>query len=122
VLIANGQPEEAILVLEKALAVSERRPAVIGVLIRAYVRAGHRTEALRLLDELKQQQKASYVPSAAFVNAYLGLDDKEQAFVWLERAYQEQSNIVGYLKVHPYFDPLRGDLRFAKLVHQVGLD
>jgi hypothetical protein len=52
----------------------------------------------------------------------LGLGDNEQAFVWLERAYQEQSNILGFLKVLPYFDPLRGDPRFAKLVHRVGLD
>jgi TolB-like protein/Tfp pilus assembly protein PilF len=122
VLIANRQPEEAISVLEQALAGTERRPAVIAVLIRAYAQAGHRTEALRLLDELKQKQKTSYVPAAAFVNAYLGLDDKEQSFVWLERAFQEQSNIVCYLKVHPYFDPLRGDARFAKLIHRVGLD
>jgi TolB-like protein/tetratricopeptide (TPR) repeat protein len=122
VLMAKGQPEEAIPALEKALSISERRPAIIGVLIRAYAHAGRRPEALRLLEELKQRQKTNYVPAAAFVNAYLGLDDNEQAFAWLERAYQEQSNIVGFVKVHPYFDPLRGDPRFTKLVHQVGLD
>jgi TolB-like protein/Tfp pilus assembly protein PilF len=49
-LIANGQPAEAIPVLEKSLALSERSPAVIGVLVRAYAHAGRRTEALRLLD------------------------------------------------------------------------
>ena len=76
VLIANGQADEAVAVLEKAAALSERRPAIIGVLIRAYAHAGRRTEALRLLDELKRRQQAGYVPSAAFVNAYLGLGDK----------------------------------------------
>ncbi len=121
-LIAKGQPQEAIPVLEKALSLSSRSPAVMGVLVRAYAHAGRRTDALRLLEELKGRQKAGYVPTAAFVNAYLGLGDKEQAFAWMERAYQEQSNILLFLKVHPFFDPLRDDPRFAELVHRVGLD
>jgi TolB-like protein/Flp pilus assembly protein TadD len=121
-LIANCQPEEAIPALEKALSISDRSPGVIGVLIRAYAHAGRRADALRLLEQLKTRQRRGYIPAAAFVNAYLGLDDKEQAFAWLERAYQEKSNILQFLKVHPYFDPLRDDPRFADLLHRVGLD
>jgi TolB-like protein/DNA-binding winged helix-turn-helix (wHTH) protein/Tfp pilus assembly protein PilF len=120
-LIANGQPDEAIPVLQRALALSERNPAVIGVLVRAYGHAGRRAEALRLLDELKRRQQRGYVPTAAFVNAYLGLGDNEQAFSWLERAYKEHSMILQYIRVHPFFDPLRGDPRFADLVRRVGL-
>ena len=120
-LIANGQPDEAITVLEKALG-PDRNPAVMGVLVRAYAHAGRRREALRLLDELKRRQQTSYVAAAPFVNAYLGLGDNEQALAWLERAYQEQSNMLQLIKVHPYFDPLRGDPRFVDLVHRVGLD
>jgi pentatricopeptide repeat protein len=119
--IANNQPGDAIPVLEKAASVSNRSPAVIGVLIRAYARAGRRSDALRLLEELKNRKKAGYVPAGAFVNAYLGLGDTEQAFVWLEEAYKEQSNILQFVKVHPYFDPLRADPRFADLVRRVGL-
>ncbi|MBV9483337.1 MAG: tetratricopeptide repeat protein [Acidobacteria bacterium] len=120
-LIANGQPDEAITVLEKALG-PNRNPAVMGVLVRAYAHAGRRKEALRLLDELKRRQQTSYVAAAPFVNAYLGLGDNEQALARLERAYQEQSNMLQLIKVHPYFDPLRGDPRFVDLVHRVGLD
>jgi hypothetical protein len=61
------------------------------------------------LDELKRRQQSGYVPSAAFVNAYLGLGDNERAFAWLERAYTEHSMILQFIKVHPFFDPLRGD-------------
>jgi tetratricopeptide (TPR) repeat protein len=120
-LIANGQPDEAIAVLEKALG-PDRNPAVMGVLVRAYAHAGRREEGLRLLNELKRRQQTSYVPAAPFVNAYLGLGDNEQALAWLERAYEEESNILQLMKVYPNFDPLRGDPRFVDLVHRVGLD
>lgn len=55
------------------------------------------------------------------VNAYLGLGENEEAFVWLEQAYKEQSNMLQFVKVHPYFDPIRKDPRFADLVRRVGL-
>ena len=121
VLIANRQAEEAIPYLEKALSVSDRSPGVTGVLIRAYAHAGRRADALRLLAELKKRKQAGYVPAGAFVMAYLGLDEKDEAFVWLEQAYKEQSNILQWLKVHPYFDPLRDDPRFKDLLRRVGL-
>ncbi len=120
--VANNQAADAIPALEKAVSLSKGSPAAIGVLIRAYADAGRRDDALRLLADLKQRRKAGYVPSAAFVNGYLGLGDKEQAFYWLEQAYREQSNILQFLKTHPYFDPIRGDPRFADLLRRVGLN
>jgi len=121
-LIANNQPADAIPALEKAVSVSNGSPTTIGVLIRAYAHAGRRGDALRLLAELEKRRKAGYIPAAAFVNAYLGLGDKDQAFAWLEQAYKEQSNILQFLKTHPYFDPIRADPRFGDLVRRVGLE
>jgi TolB-like protein/DNA-binding winged helix-turn-helix (wHTH) protein/Flp pilus assembly protein TadD len=121
-LSGKGRNEEAIPVLKKAFTLSGGSPAVMGVLVRAYARAGHRKEALRLLEELKQRQKKGYVPAAAFVNAYLGLDDREQVFAWCERAYQEKSSILQWIKVHPFFDSVREDPRFKDLLHRVSLD
>lgn len=120
-LIANHQPDDAIPLLEKALAITDQSAAIMGVLVRAYAHAGRRTDALRLLEVLKRRRQAGYAPAAAFVNAYLGLGDHEQALAWLERAYQEHSNILLWVKVHPFFDPLRDDPRFADLVRRVGL-
>jgi len=121
-LIAKGAADEAIPVLEKAAALSDRTPAIIGVLVHAYAQAGRRSQAMGLIEELKRRQQKGYVPAAAFVNAYLGLGDKEQAFAWMERAYEEQSMILQYLKVHPFFDPVRDDPRFKDLVRRVGLN
>jgi len=92
----------------------------MGVLVRAYSHAGRRADALHSLAELKRSSQSGYLPAAAFVNAYLGLGDNEQAR--LERAYQEQSNILQFLKVHPYFDSRRDDSRFLDLLRRVGLN
>lgn len=119
-LIANNQPADAIPGLEKVVSLSGS-PAATGILVRAYAHAGRRRDALRLLAELKRRRAAGYIPAGAFVNAYLGLGDKEQAFYWLEQAYKERSNILQFLKSHPYFDPIRSDPRFADLIRRVGL-
>jgi TolB-like protein len=122
-LICNHQYEEAITVLERAASITDRSPGVIGALVWAYAHAGRRADALRMLEELKRrQQQTGYVPAAAFIYAYLGLGDNDQAFVWFERAYQEQSNILKYIKVFPPFDSVRGDPRFQDLVRRVGLN
>ena len=120
-LIEQGQPKEAVRVLEKSASVSNRNPAVLGVLVMAYARAGRRTEAMQVLDELHRRRRAGYIPPAAFVNAYLGLAEYDQAFVWLERAYQERSNILQFLKVHPFYDAVRGDPRFVGLLRRVNI-
>jgi tetratricopeptide (TPR) repeat protein len=121
-LICNNQVEEAIPVLEEAAAISDRSPGVIGALVWAYAHAGRRLDALRLLGELKRRQQTGYVPAGAFVTAYVGLGNNDEAFAWFERAYKEQSNILIYLKVFPPYDSLRGDPRFQDLVRRVGLN
>jgi TolB-like protein/Tfp pilus assembly protein PilF len=120
-LMFNRQPQEAVSVVEKSVSLSGRSPGAVAVLVSAYANAGRRSDALRLLEELQTRNQIGYVPPGAFVIAYLGLDDREQVFAWLEQAYKEQSNILQYLKVHPIFDPVRNDPRFPDLVRRVGL-
>ncbi len=117
-LVGARQFDEAIRTLEKTASLSNRSPAVLGVLVHAYAGAGRRKEALRVLGELHRRRQRGYVPPAAFLNAYLGLGGKEEAFAWMERAAEERSNIMQFLKVHPFFDSLRGDPRFAEYVRR----
>jgi len=120
-LIATEHFDEAITTLERAASLSNRSSAVLGVLVHAYARAGRRAEALRVLDELNRRRNSGYVPPAAFLNAYLGLGDKEQAFTWLERSAEEHSNIVQFLKSHPFFDLIRNDPRYAAFLRRANL-
>jgi pentatricopeptide repeat protein len=120
-LCGAEQFHEAIRALEKAASLTDRSPGVLGVLVRAYARGGRRTDALRVLDEMKMRSQKAYVPPAAFLNAYLGLGDREEAFVWLGHAADERSDILQFLKVHPFFDPLRSDPRFAEYLRRANL-
>jgi hypothetical protein len=49
------------------------------------------------------------------------VDNKDQALDWLEKAYDQHSNVMVTLKVEPGFDPLRSDPRFQNLIRRVGL-
>ena len=121
-LIGKGKPQDAIPPLERALSITHGSPGVIGLLARAYGHVGRRSEARHLIAELNRRRPKGYVPTTPFVQAYLGLGDYDQAFAWFERAYQEKSNILQWLKVEPFPDDLRNDPRFADLLHRVGLD
>ncbi len=120
--VTKGMYQQAIAELEKALALGEREPFVLGVLALAYARAGQREEALKIVSELKQVgAKRGSIQTFPFVWAYVGLGDKEQAFAWLERSYRERRDRMVSLNVDPLLDPIRSDARFHDLVRRVGL-
>jgi hypothetical protein len=85
-------------------------------LIHTYAVSGRRTKVLKGLEELRKTSKWRYVPTMYFACIYAGLMDKDQAFFWLERAYQERSDGLTYLNVEPTFDPLRSRTCFAAWV------
>ena len=118
---ANKQFDEAIAASQKAVDLSERTPGALGMLGLAYGLADRKAEANKVLDELLKLNESRYVTPAALVNVYIGLGDKDKAFEWLEKAFQERSNFVAYLKVFPIADPLRSDPRYADLLRRVGL-
>ena len=87
----------------------------------AHARLGERNQALRMLEQLEAASKERYTPAFCFAVVYAGLGEKDQAFTWLEKAYEERTSRLGYLKVEPLWDPLRSDPRFADLVRRIGL-
>jgi TolB-like protein/DNA-binding winged helix-turn-helix (wHTH) protein/Flp pilus assembly protein TadD len=120
--VERARFDHAIRALEKGAAVSDRNPMILGTLAGAYARGGHRAQARRIVDELVSLSEARYVTPGAFVFAYMGLGEHDQAFAWLERGYAERTVIMKFLRVNPMFDPLRADQRFLDLVRRVGLD
>jgi len=96
-------------------------PAQLGYLTHLYAVSGQRDEALKTLDQMKELAKQRYIPAYSFVLAYAGLGEKDQAFAWLERGYQDRDPNMTYLKIDPFLDNLHSDPRFADLVRRIGL-
>jgi eukaryotic-like serine/threonine-protein kinase len=87
----------------------------------AHARLGERSQALRTIDELKAVSKQEPVSPEVFAIIYVGLGEKDQAFAWLEKAYDERDHsLLSTLKVDPLWDPLRSDPRFADLLRRIG--
>jgi len=100
-------------------AVLDDCPLLLGALAHAYGLTGNRIKALSILDGLEEQSKRRYVSSYSRAVAYIGLDEKDQAFYWLEKALQERSVMLTWLKVGSEFDDLRDDPRFRDLLRRV---
>ena len=85
----------------------------------AYAVSGRRTEALKILDELKKRATNGFSNDPEIALVYVGLNDKDQAMVWLEKAYQARFNPS--ILFRPSFDSLRADARFRDLLRRIGL-
>jgi TolB-like protein/Flp pilus assembly protein TadD len=121
VFLGRGQKDEAVAELQSALELS--RGALIALANLGYAQgaAGNPAEAVKTLQNLSELSKQRYIPAYHFAIVYAGLDQKDQAFAWLEKAYQERSNYLLFLNVIDPMVPLRSDPRFQDLVRRIGL-
>jgi serine/threonine-protein kinase len=106
---------------EEAVAEVSSATDVRALLACAHAMAGRRDEALEILDELKKRSRQRYTSPGDFSIVYAALGEREQAFLWLEKAFDERDMWMSTLKVDPLFDPLRSDPRFQDLLRRVGL-
>jgi tetratricopeptide (TPR) repeat protein len=112
---------EAINKLQKARELSVGNTEVLSFLGFAYAAAGRRDEALETLRELDEHAKRTRVPPYHLAIIHAGLGEKDQAFGWLERAFEMHAVDLFTLKVEPMFDCLRSDQRFEDLLRRMGL-
>jgi TolB-like protein/Tfp pilus assembly protein PilF len=118
----EGRYDQAIAELEKALIFNKRQPVLLGGLAHAYARAGQRQKALTLVAEMKriEAEEPGYAPFG-MIWAYAGLDDNDQAFAYLEKAYREGAGRMVWINVDPRLEPLRSDPRFQELLRRMKL-
>jgi TolB-like protein/Tfp pilus assembly protein PilF len=118
--LQKGMFEEAIAEFKYY---DERYPNLwnLAYLGHAYAVAGERAEAERLLTRLKAVQDPTHQYNVPFDLAviYVALGQEEEAFQWLEKAYEEQSSNLVFLKTDPRFDPIRSDLRYQDLLRRL---
>ena len=93
---------------------------MLSLLGYAYAITSRRADALKVLQRFDETEKHRYVSRAARVYVYAGLGDKDKAFEWLEKAYQERSDALAWFRQEPESKSLRSDPRFAALMRKIG--
>ena len=116
----KGMYPEAIAATRKSLVLSPESSgkAYLGLWL---ARSGERDEAIKLLDQLKQDSAKEYVESFAFALIYIGLGEKDEALTWLERGIVDRAPTVISYGVLPELDELRAEPRFKDMLKRLNL-
>jgi DNA-binding winged helix-turn-helix (wHTH) protein/tetratricopeptide (TPR) repeat protein len=117
----KGMYKEAIATIQKAIAI-ENDIEALATLEYIYSMAGDRAESGRQLERLKSLSKSRHIWPFHLAAIYAGWGDKEQAFIFLERALKERNMNMALLKVDPRFDSLSSEPRFIDILQRIGFD
>ena len=121
VYVQKAMYAEAVEKYKKAIPLSGKSPDESATLAYAYALMGNRREAMKIVEELKKRSELAHIPPSIIAFVYAGLDEKDEAFLWLEKAYERRDFLIGTLNVEPLFDKLRDDPRLDDMVRRVGL-
>ena len=119
--LAEHRDEDAISQMRRLSELAPGNSLHVAMLAHAEARAGHRRVAESIVGSLIKSSKTEFVPATHIAMAYVGLDDRDEAFRWFERGFAERAQALTFLKVEPIFDPVRSDPRFDDLLKRVGL-
>ncbi len=95
------------------------RPDMNFTLGLTYGLAGRKAEAQKVLEFLLEKRKSQYIPPSEIAVIYAGLGERDTAFDWLERAYEERDFLINEIGADPLFDVFRGDPRFEDLLRKM---
>jgi Flp pilus assembly protein TadD len=118
----TGRHAEAIAAAQQAITISGGNPLYIASLGHAYATADEHKAAREILDRLAMESKSRHVSAYHIAVIHGALGDVDQAMLWLERAFEEKSPWIGYLRVDPRVDPIRSDPRFRVLLKKAKLN
>jgi len=115
----RGQLSEATKDLQQASVVMEDQPWALGELGRAYALSGKRADAQKVLLRLEGRWPHQHLGAYNVATIYAALGKKDQAFTWLNKAYDDRTVFLVGLKVDPEMDALRSDPRFKDLLRRM---
>jgi len=95
-----------------------RNPNTSGM-AHADASCGKLAEARRILADLEQPSDNGMADWMWIAGVHARLGEKDMAFQWLEKAYQNRDFFLTFVKVHPYMDPLRPDARFDAFLNRM---
>jgi adenylate cyclase len=112
------QHAEAVAAYRKALTFSDD-PWVKSLLVRSLAKSGSRSEAVKLLYELQSESASRYVSGSSLAVAFAALDQRDKAFISLEKDFVDRASRPQLFSVLSIWDDLRDDPRFAALISRV---
>jgi|RhiMethySRZTD1v2_1073278.scaffolds.fasta_scaffold00038_18 serine/threonine protein kinase/tetratricopeptide (TPR) repeat protein len=115
----SGAFSDAIAAFEKAVELSRRHPTYLADLGHGLAVAGRRADALNVLSELHEMSSHRFVASRGIAEIHLGLGEVDDAFVWLERGFQQRNGWLIHIRDNPRYDPVRQDPRYLDLVRRM---
>jgi TolB-like protein/Tfp pilus assembly protein PilF len=118
--VSRAQHDEGIAELQKGHELMGTQPWTIAFLGYTYGLMGERKKAKELLRELEAASKNTFVQSPFFGLVHFALGDKEAAFQFFVKAYEERSNALLYVKILSLFREIRADPKFGALLEQIG--
>ncbi len=116
----RGSYEAAIAELELANRLGTT-PLMLRDLGWANAAAGNTAKAREILEVLKRTPRPAYVSPYSIAAVHAALGEKDHAFRWLNRAYDERDCQITYLALDPHLDQLRSDPRFPPLLARLRL-
>jgi TolB-like protein/tetratricopeptide (TPR) repeat protein len=119
-LAVTGAYEQAASEFRRAIDLSDS-PEAKANLVYVYGLSGRKREGTTILDGLLARMPQVYSSPFDIAVAYTGLGDRDRAFSWLEKAYEERVRPMPSIRVNPLFDPLHSDPRFAALIQRMKL-
>ena len=114
-----GMYDTAIAEMEELVQLSPGLPLFVHLLGNCYAMAGKHEEALRVVQRLKEISKVRFISAFMPASIYACLNEIDQAFHWLEKAYHEHAPWMAAIKPTPWFDHLRSDPRFEALLDRM---
>jgi TolB-like protein/Tfp pilus assembly protein PilF len=117
-----SEHERALAEYQKGSRLSGGTPLMLAAQGHVYALLKRGDEAQKILDELFQLSKDTYVSPYYIAVIYTGLGNIDRAFEWLSSACISHSEGLTWLKVDPTIDELRTDERFSALTRHVGLE
>jgi adenylate cyclase len=118
--LLGGNSARAIEEMETGLRFGPDDPLGLGFTGYVYAVTGRRADALKILQRLDELQKSRFISTISRAYVYAGLGDKDKAFEWLEKAYQERSDSLAWFRFDPESKSLQSDPRFVTLMRKVG--
>jgi adenylate cyclase len=116
--VQQGKLQDGIVNLRKASQL-DTDPGYAGMLGYAYAVAGDKAQARRIIAQLVERSRKSYISPVGVALIYLGMGEESQSCEWLERGYQVRDSYLAYIKVDPVWDKLRPNACFQSLMQRM---